>query len=416
MLKLSNLLKSFAVKNWQKYSFKQEWATVIVLLIVLKLATSAVSIFSGFFYLENFFFSFTDNLTASRIFAIISLVIVEGLCTLFCAKFFKFALRLDFKTAILPLVCAVLVFAVSFIISCNGIALYANKAEDLTKDINAKYNAMINNAQSKCDADIKQMHEYIETLKRNPQGWSGGQRCMLSDFQTQEVAKSYENIEAYKRTLSTTIKDIEKQRNIELAENNKTTIDTADKYYKIVSFIMIVQVICSAGLWFFWCKIAAQDAPENDYKESIMDVYNKANNLIDKGLETCISQKFSIITTAFSTLANDMKMKEIAATNTQKNVTVSPRRTGFTMPETSPETPSPETANNATTVAVSDVANVNTTRTNTVAVCAECGKPLTESQVIRKARFCCPKCRVTNYNKSHPERKKIIISDSNLKD
>ena len=57
---LQNLIKSFAVKNWQKYTFKREWLSVIVLLLVLQLSTSAVSIFSGFFYLDNFFFSFTS--------------------------------------------------------------------------------------------------------------------------------------------------------------------------------------------------------------------------------------------------------------------------------------------------------------------------------------------------------------------
>ncbi|MBQ2136437.1 MAG: hypothetical protein II430_00600, partial [Selenomonas sp.] len=41
-----------AVKNWQKYTFKREWLSVIVLLLVLQLSTSAVSIFSGFFYLD----------------------------------------------------------------------------------------------------------------------------------------------------------------------------------------------------------------------------------------------------------------------------------------------------------------------------------------------------------------------------
>lgn len=414
MNKISNFLKSFAVRNWQKYSFKKEWASVILLLIILKLATSAVSIFSGFFYLDNFYYSFTDNNTASVIFSLVTLIIIEGLCALFLAKFFKFALRVDFKTAIMPFVCAVLVFAVSFLISTNGIALYANKAEDLSKEINSKYNTAIDNEKKACTENIKQITEYINTQKKNPQGWANGVRCMLSDFQSKEIAKAYSQIEDYKRNLSIALQDIEKQRKIELSENSRNTTDLSDKYYKIVAFIMLVQIICSGGLWFFWCKIAGQDAPENDYKESVLDVYNKANELIDKGLETCISQKFSVITTAFTTLANDMKMKEIAAQKTAKTVQLTPRRTGFAMPENNETT----TEKNANTVAVSDVANVNPTRSNAVsiAVCDECGKALTDSQIVRKARFCSAKCRVSNYNKMHPDRKKIIISDSNLKD
>jgi len=428
MNKIYSLLKSFAVSNWQKYSFKREWAAVIVLLIVLKLATSAASIFSGFYYLDNFFFSFTNSDTAAKVFAVVALILIEGLCALFLAKFFKFAIRLEFATAAMPLTCAALVFWISFIVSTNGIALYANQSEDLSKDINAKYNAAIESAKAQCAANVKQANDYIATLKANPQGWSGGKRCMLSDFQTQEVAKAFESIESYKRAFNETSKDIEKQRNLELSENNRATIDTADRYYKIVTIIMIVQVVCSGGLWFFWCKIAGQDAPDVDYKESVQDIYDKANSLIDNGLAACITAKFDVITDAFKTLNDDMKMKEIAAKSTAPRTAAATRRTGFAVPET-PQTPpeiapenvvknaETETQINAVTVAVSDVQKgVQTSSVNAVCTCAECGKPLTESQMVRRARFCSPRCRVTNYNKTHADRKPIVIAESNLKD
>lgn len=424
MNKIYSLLKSFAVSNWQKYSFKREWAAVIVLLIVLKLATSAVSIFSGFYYLDNFFFSFTNSDTAAKVFAVVALILIEGLCALFLAKFFKFAIRLEFATAAMPLTCAALVFWISFIVSTNGIAIYANQSEDLSKDINAKYNAAIESAKAQCAANVKQANDYIATLKANPQGWSGGKRCMLSDFQTQEVAKAFESIESYKRAFNETSKEIEKQRNLELSENNRATIDTADRYYKIVTIIMIVQVVCSGGLWFFWCKIAGQDAPDVDYKESVQDIYDKANSLIDNGLAACITAKFDIITDAFKTLNDDMKMKEIAAKSTAPRTAA--RRTGFAVPETpqtppeiEPKTPDTKTQINAATVAVSDVANVSTTAQNAVnanAVCEHCGKALTASQIVRHAKYCSPRCRVAAYNIRNPERKPIVISNSSLKD
>jgi len=414
MNKISNLLKTFAVKNWQKYSFKKEWASVICLLLVLKLATSAVSIFSGYFYLDNFFFSFTDSETASKIFSFITLFIIEGLCTLFLAKFFKFALRLDFKTACLPLTCALLTFSISFIISCNGIALFASKNEDLSKEINAKYNTLISEAKNETNANIQAFENYIETIKKNPEGWSGGKRAFLSEFQNRQIATTYEKISKLKTELNKNIEQLKSQRDSELRENNRNTVDTSDKYYKIVAFIMIIQVVCSGGLWFFWCKISAQDAPENDYKESVTDIYNKANSLIDNGLTTCINEKFSVITTAFAQLQNDLKMKEIndatSAKIPEKSVQ---KRAGFAV-----ETTETETDNNATTHGVSAVKSVNLTPSDNVypvAVCAECGNELTASQIARKAKFCCPSCRVRNYNKMHPERKDIILKDNNLK-
>lgn len=426
MEKLFNFLKSFAVRNWQKYSFKKEWAAVIVLLLVLKLATSAVSIFSGWFYLDNFFFSFTDSETASTTFAAVALVLIEGLCALFLAKFFKFAIRLEFLTALMPLVCAGIVFTLSFIISTNGIALYANKAEDLSKEINAKYNAAVSAAQAQCAADILTENDYIATLKANPQGWSGGKRCMLSDFQTKEVAKAYDNIESHKRGLATQLKEIEAARNIELADNNRTTLDTADKYYKIVAFIMLIQVVCSGGLWFFWCKIAGQDAPEVDYKESVQDIYNQTNTMIDDGIKTSIAIKFNVLTDAFKQMHDDLTRREIAAKSRPHAVAATARRTGFAVPDTA-ETPADNATNNApkngdsetqinaATLGVSAVSNtVKTPQNNALYICEECGSPLNDSQIVRKARFCCAKCRVTHYNKTHATRKPVIIADANL--
>lgn len=414
MISISNYLKTFAVRNWQKYSFKKEWSSVILLLIVLKIATSAVSIFSGFFYLDNFFFAFTNSETASKIFTLITLFIVEGLCALFLAKFFKFALRVEFKTALLPLVCAVLVFSVSFIISCNGIALYASKSEDLSQIINAKYNAQIAELKNENQQNIKQIESYIETIKKNPENWSNGQRCVLSEYQNREIAKSYDLIATYKSNLNKDLQNFENQRNNELQENNKNTLDTSDKYYKIVCFIMFIQVLCSGGLWFFWSKISGQDAPENDYKESVNDIYKKADSLIDNGLNICIAQKFSTITTAFAQLENDLRMKEITAKESIKKDVESVKKTaGFVV-----DTPEKETEKNAATPGVSDVKNVSLTPSNAVsvvAVCQECGNALNASQVSRKARFCCAACRVKNYNKMHPERKEIILKDNNLK-
>jgi endogenous inhibitor of DNA gyrase (YacG/DUF329 family) len=67
---------------------------------------------------------------------------------------------------------------------------------------------------------------------------------------------------------------------------------------------------------------------------------------------------------------------------------------------------------------VSAVKKVNLTPSDaafSVAVCAECGNALNASQIARKAKFCCPSCRVRNYNKMHPEKKDIILKDNNFK-
>lgn len=414
-----NVIKSFAVKNWQKYPYRREWAAVIVLLLILKLSTSLVSMFSGYYYLENFFFSFTNSTPVARCFSIVALLIIEGLCAMFLAKFFKFALRLDFKTAVFPLICVGLVFWCSFIVSTNGIALYANKAEDLSKEITAKYNALSENAKTQCAADIQTNEDYISTLKSNPQGWSGGRRCMLSDFQTQEVAKAYDAIEGRKKALSVQLKEIEAQCAAALEENNKKTIDTSERYYNIVAIIMLVQILCSGGLWFFWCKIAAEDAPEVDRRESIQDVYDKAGQLIDSGVNTAINDRLSVVTDAFNMLAAKYNGNKTAI----PDATMTPKRqAGFAVAEaremasenavlpTKTETP-PDTP----TDAVSAVnAAVKTPPVNGVSTCLHCGKPLTQPQMYRRAKYCCDSCRVKAYNARNPKSKQIVIAESSL--
>jgi hypothetical protein len=420
---LQNLIKSFAVKNWQKYTFKREWLSVIVLLLVLQLSTSAVSIFSGFFYLDNFFFSFLNAEAASKVFAIIALILIEGLNILFLSKFFKFALRLDFLTALMPLTCALITFSISFVTSTNGIALFASKSEDLTKVIEAKYKDFAETAKAECDANVAQLTTYIETIKSNPENWSNGRRCVLSEAQNRELATAYTRIEEYKTAYRKTCNELDAKKAEELRANNSQTIATADKYYKIVAFIMLIQVAVSAALWFFWSKISAQDAADVEYRESVDAVYDKANKLIDDGLSNVITQKFGVITTAFAKLNDDyakLQPAQIAAKTPQ-------RRTGFAIPETSetdpenaPKMPKTETHLNAATVAVSAVNNAAnnavTTPPKAVAVCEHCGKELTPSQIVRRAKYCCSRCRVAAYNGRNPDRKQIVIANQSLKD
>ena len=448
MNKLTNLLKNFAVKNWQKYSFKKEWQSVILLMLILKLSTSAVSIFSGFFYLDNFFFSFTDSEIFSKIIAVVALLLIECLCALFLAKFFKFALRAEIKTALMPFFCALLIFAVSFVISTNGIALFTSQSEDLSKEINKRYSFAISELKKEYNESIKQTENYINTIKQNPENWLNGKRCILSEKQNTEIAKAFQTIQDYKTQLNTELKRIETDRKNELSDNEKQTTNKADKFYKIVAFIMLVQIACSGGLWFFYSKIAQQDAPQNEYKEAINEIYNNANNLIDNGLNACINQKFSIISTAFMQLQNDLQTKQITAeTAIKQTVKAHPeqvKKVGFDAPtppnpepqkapeppaKTNPETPADvlkinanyvtENAQiNARTRSVSGVNSVTLTPTKqalNVKKCLHCGKILTDSQNARNAKFCSVNCRVKHYNETHPNRKQITLKNENLK-
>lgn len=351
---LSNQIKDFAVKNWEIYAIKKEWLAVILLLLLTKLATSAVSIFSGYQYLQSFFFGLVNSEAAASWFSIIALGLIEGLAALFLAKFFKFALRMQWLTAVMPLFFAILVFVVSFITSTNGIAIYTAQGVDLSNEINAKYNSLIEARQNGYAAECDNIKDHISSIKNNPEHWSNGQRCVLSPKQNEELAQCYDALNAAKIELTADVKALQDQQKAELADNATHTTNEADKYYNIVAVIMIIQVICSGALWFFWCKISGEDAPDIDAKEGVKTIYDKAATLIRNGVDTCINTEFNTITTAFATLDNELHRRQIEQAKRWQDqqaaalqIAASAQDTPTaTTPEASPdtETSSPEAA------------------------------------------------------------------------
>lgn len=314
----SNKVKDFAIQNWQKYTLKKEWLTVILLLLLTKLATSAVSIFSGFQYLQNFFFGLINSETAANTFSIIALLLIEGLAALFLAKFFKFALRMQWGTALMPLVFAVLVFTVSFITSTNGIAVYTAKGADLSKEINGKYNTQLEGLKADYEAEAAIVKDHINSIKANPEEWKDGKRCVLSKAQNMQLATCYGKLNELKIEYNNNVKDVKADQKIELADNDAHTTNEANKYYNIVAVIMAIQVICSGALWWFWCKISGEDQPEIDAKEGVKAVYDKAATLIRGGVDTCINTEFNTITTAFALLNNELALRQIDASKRAK--------------------------------------------------------------------------------------------------
>lgn len=310
---LANFVKNFAVENWQRYAIKQEWLAVILLLLLTKIATSAVSIFGGYHYMKNIFFSLLNNDSAATTFSIIALLLIEGLATLFVAKFFKFVLRAMWKTAVMPLFFAILVYAVSFITSTNGIAIYTAQGVDLSQEINGKYNTQIETLKAEYEAEAATIKDHINTIKNNPEDWKDGKRSVLSKAQNQELNGCYDKLNAIKVDYNAQVKEIKEAQKIELADNATHTTNEADKYYNIVAVIMLIQVVCSGALWFFWCKISGEDQPEIDAKEGVKAIYDKAASLIRGGVDTCINTEFNTITTAFTLLNNELALRNIEA-------------------------------------------------------------------------------------------------------
>lgn len=412
---LSNAVKNYALRNWRLYSFKQEWLTIIILVIVAKIATSIVSVFSGYCYLDNIFFGLFASESLSRVVTVFALVLIELLNALFLAKFFKFLLRMNNLKWVFPLLLSVALFALSFVISTNGIALYTAGKVDLSKNIAEKYITEIRAVDNDYKEQTAIIQEHINNVKANPSEWKDGKRCVLSTAQLAEIREQYDKITELTNKKESRIKALNEEKAKELQANSANTENEADKYYLYVAVIMFIQLVASLALWFFWCKISAEDDPETNKVEAVSAGLAQIENTVDGCINARVDGKLAVLKTIYAKIAAENDKLTIAAKE-EKTPKSNVRIMGFD------NVKSDDTATdlNALTRGVSTLKKTPVTSKNvnatpeSFAVCEECGKALNQSQIVRRARFCCPSCRVKNYNKTHTG-KPVIISENNLK-
>lgn len=412
---LSNAVKNYALRNWRLYSFKQEWLTIIILVIVAKIATSIVSVFSGYCYLDNIFFGLFASESLSRVVTVFALVLIELLNALFLAKFFKFLLRMNNLKWVFPLLLSVALFALSFVISTNGIAIYTAGKVDLSKNIAEKYITEIRAVDNDYKEQTAIIQEHINNVKANPSEWKDGKRCVLSTAQLAEIREQYDKITELTNKKESRIKALNEEKAKELQANSANTENEADKYYLYVAVIMFIQLVASLALWFFWCKISAEDDPETNKVEAVSAGLAQIENTVDGCINARVDGKLAVLETIYAKIAAENDKLTIAAKE-EKTPKSNVRIMGFD------NVKNDDTATdlNALTRGVSTLKKTPVTSKNvnatpeTFAVCEECGKALNQSQIVRRARFCCPSCRVKNYNKTHTG-KPVIISENNLK-
>lgn len=426
---LTKAISKHAVKNWKLQTFKQEWLFVILLVLVLKLATSAVSIFSGWYYLTDFFADFVPNDFLAKLLSVIALLLIECLTALFLAKFFKFALRLNFLQSLMPLICVSGIFAVSFIVSTNGIATYVNTSDTQIESVKTDYLTLKNAVNEELTENINTVKMQIANINANPENWKDGKRCVLSKEQNQQINKCFEQITKFKQDAAAKIADIEKQEQSEIANTKQTINATAEKYYKIVMHIMIVQVLSSAILWFFYSKIAIEEAPQDQYNENLNHLFLQTDKIIERNFENRINSRIFALENVINNTKPTMQTQINANADVKKNASNKVSIKGFggnsenISRETdenisvSRETNEKNSVNDAVNIVVNDNFNANTASVlnvseNLTPKCQFCGKELTIAQVSRRAKYCCPSCRVKAFNATHS--KKIDIKDSSL--
>ena len=294
MTKLKQLIQTVAKNSYKKHEFIREWSAFILFTIILKVAAMVFSIFAGYFYFNQLFISILNSVFWAKVFSVIALILIEVLVAISLTKFFKFALRLELK-ALFPFVLAVVFFGISFYSSTNGLALRQSKKVDNTENITS-LNQLTNDNINTRSVNIKEeIKEQIKTIKANKQGWHNGRRSVLLAAQLNKIDFYYTELNKLEKTRK---KDLNNQKTsylIALNENNMHQANESEKYYKIVSFIMLLIFLVNGLLVYFYSKVNSENNPEDGIKESVTDQMQKIVSLTDNVIFGNLSKRIYLM-------------------------------------------------------------------------------------------------------------------------
>jgi len=137
----------------------------------------------------DFFTKALNNEMASKIFAILCLIIIELSTAISITKLFKFVLIKHWGQAILSGLIVLTIFSISFISSTNGLAYRQAAKVDNTIFIANKHISNVQSIKQEFDQKTKAVEKLIELERQNPQGWKGKNRSALLQDQLERIEK-----------------------------------------------------------------------------------------------------------------------------------------------------------------------------------------------------------------------------------
>lgn len=391
-MKVSDYLQRTASKNWLLKTFLGEWQAIILIVLLIKLTTSFISIFSGFYYFKNLLLNLFNNERTSIVFAVVILALIELLANYLLSKFFKFALRVKLATASIILIFVVGVYSLSWQSSCRGIELYQTRNTDHTTEIVEDYTLQENQLREELKLIIDENQQAISNIEKNPQVWKNGERVLLSEEQQKLIAEHYRNIQTARNEFGSKLENLKNERKNAIFENNSCSSAEGKKYYWVVAIVMICQVVCTGVLWFCYSKIAIEKDKQLLFSENLQVIDEDLNHLI-KGRTI---QVFSLYKSALANMfaqttpeeynisfaSNENQSAKLNAQTTKKGI-------GFNTEKTDNTAPVP-TENNA---------------------CLQCGKTFEKTRENKK--FCSTSCRIAHHNAT--SKRQINIKPNNMK-
>jgi len=284
-LNISGLLSKQATKVMMLTSFAKENSILIILVLILRFITISISVFSGYSY----FLNILKNLVELPEIYIISISVVfvltiEILAAIFLIKLFKFALKLQWLSALGYGLGVLLFFVLSFYISVNGLASFTTKKLDNSETITSKYLYQKNIEYDNFNNLEIQIKQAIQTIENNPTQWLNGRLSGLSAKQQSDINNYYSQLTNARNTLQNNLKSIETSKEKELNTNTGNLKSEYEKYYKIAAVIMFISFLVNGLIAFFYHKIYNESEKEQVIKDTInsfsTDIANDTNQII----------------------------------------------------------------------------------------------------------------------------------------
>jgi len=393
---LDNFLNKQSINIYKSKSFIQEWKFVIIILLIVKIVTAIISGFSALNYTNDILFDVLNNTVFAFILSILILILVEYLTNTFIAKFWEYTFKAKIIVSIVLGIVSILLFLISFQMSCEGIKqFYVSKKDNSTQIVDS---LNIISAQVKQDYNnrVLLLQTEIQIIKDNPQLWNGGKRIDLSQEQLTQIANYNNQIINIETELKTELQTIETNKNELLLVQSTEVNKQGTHYYTIVAIIMFVQLAVNGALMFFhkrnYYNIQGMKAYSQEIEELRQDYqHNIWNEVKNEGVSM-----FNLILSIFKN-ANQMNQitEPLAKSGTpkqQKNMI------GFLKNVFGNDTKNDtnDTTKIVTKIVENDISLKNDTKNDTsnnskLRICANCGKEYIYNH--KKQIYCSDSCR-----------------------
>jgi hypothetical protein len=317
---IDNYFEKRAVSVYQMKSFHHEYGAFIALTFITKLGLSFFNGYAGYYLLKNYLISDLNSEKIAIIGAISILFFIELFLNLSLAFFFKASFRGNFKGAIGLVLLSGLFFAISFLLTTNGLAQRQGQKADNTAVIIDKFNFQTAELKKQAEQNRTQLMLAIETIKQNPAGWRGGKRDVLQPEQLSQINHYYSQIEQINNTLRNDLFTIETNKKDELSQNTGNVIMVEQKYYRTAISVMGLQLFINGLLMFFYSRIYGNTQKEQLAKDTVQKFATDIADTTDQLIKENISNQYVNYMNAlrFQLGETDKKTIPITAKNDKK--------------------------------------------------------------------------------------------------